>query len=625
MSKNDVGKNAREKLAKIFPCIGWCKDYSKVNALADFISGITIGLVIIPQSIAYVSLVGIPPMAGLISSVFGSLFYVIFGSVKEISVGPTAMMSLLTAQYARNLPLDAIGYLTFGCSCVGFFFSFLQFGVIIECISIPVTSAFATCVALIVIASEIKGILGIRYQGNGFFENLWNLPRYLHETKPGDVALGLSSFALLIFLDLLKDIPKIFDKRKKLTDKDSVLSRTLWFISISKNAITIFAACVVTVYHEAYYGIAPFNLTEPAIRSMPDMVFPIHDTIVGNNTITVIDKAMQLGSGIIIIPLVALLVHVSVAKSFDNVSVNVGRELLAVSLSNAVSSFFNSTPIAGAFTRSAVSDACKVATPFASVYTMIMCALACSFLTPYFRLIPKATLSAVIIHAIVVVIDVKIAKSLWTSCRKDFVVLCATLYFGLHYGIQFGLIAGVVVSVAFLLHVWTRPTIVIEKRRDKYNEYYAMVIPNVGLFFPSVDYLQRTMIQVLTEPDFDDVYLIVVNGKNFWGMDYTAFKGLIRIMEYFEKRGRAVLFINITHNLLSLCHQIDPCAMKYFSTNNNEFLKSIGSDTLCDKIPVDTECTPYSVMDERNKRIAELKIEELPLIKVTDHKTEIHL
>lgn len=162
-------------------------------------------------------------------------------------------------------------------------------------------------------------------------------------------------------------------------------------------------------------------------------------------------------------PIIAVLGNAAIAKAFGGTGIDATREIVALSLCNIFGSFVSSYPIAGSFSRSAVNHATGVKTPIGGIYTSIIVMLALSVLTPYFRFIPKAALSAVIISAVIFMIEYEVIQPLWKCRRRELLPGAITFIACLAVGVELGLLAGVVIDLGFLIHRAARPALAVDK------------------------------------------------------------------------------------------------------------------------------------------------------------------
>ncbi|KAG8231476.1 hypothetical protein J437_LFUL000193 [Ladona fulva] len=264
-----IATKGRELAVQYINILQWLPKYSKEDGICDIIAGITIGLTMLPQSIAYALLAGLSPEYGLYSSFMGTLIYVIFGTVKEVSIGPTSLMALLTFEFTRDLPIDFVVLLTFLSGCVELLFGILRLGVLVDFISAPVVSGFTTATSIVIAEAQMKGLLGIKYKSVGFIDNLWKLCSNIQNTKLGDAILGVAS---IIFLLIFREyIPEIFLR------------------------------------------IAAKRQIQPGFPSFRP---PPFSTTHKNETYYFGEMVTELRSGIFIIPVVSVLANVAIAKAY---------------------------------------------------------------------------------------------------------------------------------------------------------------------------------------------------------------------------------------------------------------------------------------------------------------------
>uniref|UniRef100_A0A1B6E3L6 STAS domain-containing protein n=2 Tax=Clastoptera arizonana TaxID=38151 RepID=A0A1B6E3L6_9HEMI len=533
----------RKRIYRHVPITLWIQRYNKMDGLADVIAGVTLGLTLIPQSIAYSALAGVSPQYGLYSAFMGCFVYVIFGSIKEVSIGPTSLMSLLTYEYTRNLTPDFVVVMCFLVGCVEFLMGFFRLGFLVDYISVPVTSGFQTATSLIIIVSQMKGILGVKFHSSGFMDNLCKLFIHANETKfSGDFALGISCIIFLIFMRKLKDIPISEDTTKK-----KVLKHTLWLLSTSRNFLIVVITSTIAFGFEYNGKEAPFALTKNVRSGLPPFQFPTPPTV-DNHTYMWTELLIhpEFRNSIVVIPVIAVLANVAIAKAFTTEgTIDATQEMFALSFCNILGSFFQSMPTCGAFTRSAVANASGVRTPLAGLYSGILTVLALTFLTPYFHLIPRATLSAVLITAVVFLIDWEICKPLWTISKKELFVVVFTLITCLSFGVEFGLFVGVCVTVLNLVFKWARPEIDIETiliHNNSNTVEYNLVRPSMSVYFPAVDLVCNKVIKSAARP-------VVVDCHHFSNVDYTAAKALSTLIRTFKDRGQTLIFFHISPKL----------------------------------------------------------------------------
>jgi solute carrier family 26 (sodium-independent sulfate anion transporter), member 11 len=328
---------------------------------------------------------------------------------------------------------------------------------------------------------------------------------------------------LSFFTQKLKDIktPENASKHRK------IFGGALWLISTARNAILVIFSSFAA-YHFYQMGHQPFILTGKVKSGLPGFSLPPFEThkMVGNETVKMEfpDMISELGVSIILVPIIAVLGNVAISKAFGGTGIDATKELVALSLSNVFGSFFSSIPVTGSFSRSAVNHASGVRTPIGGIYTGILVLLALSILTPYFQYIPRAALSAVIISAVIFMIEYEVVKPLWKCSKRELFTVTLTLVLSLVIGVEIGLLSGVLLDIAFLVQRTARPVLTIDKCLSESGISFVLVKPrNSLLCFPAIEYVRNGINSAIREhnPNF-----IILDCRNVTELDFTAAKGI---------------------------------------------------------------------------------------------------
>ncbi|XP_046406377.1 sodium-independent sulfate anion transporter-like isoform X1 [Ischnura elegans] len=558
---SSIAKRAARQALSFVHILTWIPNYSKDDIVCDIIAGITIGLTMLPQSLAYALLAGLSPQYGLYSSFVGTLIYIVFGTVKEVSIGPTSLMALLTYEYTRDHPVEFVILLTFLTGCMELLFGILHLGVLVDFISAPVLSGFTAATSVVIGEAQMKGLLGIKYKSVGFIDNVWKLFSHMKETKPGDAILGVSSMIFLLSFRKLKDIPvgKLFSDGKlpnESNPKARVVEKILWFLTIGRNALIVLIGGILSFVFERNWGVAPFALSGQIDPGFPSFQPPPFQATYANTTYNFGEMASELGTGILIVPVVSVLVNIAIAKAYANGgTLHATQEMLTLGLCNIAGSFVSSMPTCGAFTRSAVSSASGVRTLLAGLYTGTLIMLALGFLTPYFYYIPRATLSAVLICAVMFMADFGIYKKLWQTSKQDFLAAILTFVVCLLLGIEIGLLLGVALNCGHLLYLWARPRINVEHKKMPGGRDYLMVTLDTGLYFPAIEFIRMELGRIGVS-EGDGVQPLVLNCEHFKGLDYSAAMGFVSVMKEYKKRAQPIVLMNLKDDALSLLQKL---------------------------------------------------------------------
>ncbi|KAK6643064.1 hypothetical protein RUM43_004567 [Polyplax serrata] len=520
------------------PILKWLPEYNSEKLLSDMIAGITVGLTVMPQGLAYATLAGLEPQYGLYSSFMGCFVYAIFGSCKDITIGPTALMALMTYQQILNKNVDFAIMLCFLSGCIQILMSILHLGVLIDFISVPVTVGFTSATSVIIATSQIKGLLGLKFKSSGFIDTLKNIGYHIEDIKLNDTILGVSCILILLFLRKLKDLCVGRTAATRRTCK-----KLFWLISTSRNALIVVVCSVLSYFlYDKAQDYSPFVLTGSVKPGLPEFRVPNFSTTVGNTTYTFFDICSEMKSAILLVPIIAVLGNVAIAKAFaGGKSIDATQELLTLGLCNLFGSFASSIPVTGSFSRSAVNHASGVKTPLGGIYTGAIILLALSTLTPYFFYIPKASLSAVIICAVIFMIEYEVVKPMWKSNRKDLIPAFTTFILCLLIGVEYGILIGVLINIVFLLYPSARPTIRVEKSRTLQGTEYLLVTPGNSLYFPAIDFLRASVCRVATKEGSNTIP-IVIDCRYILGADFTAAKGIAALIDDFNRRKQPIYF-----------------------------------------------------------------------------------
>ncbi|KAG8236978.1 hypothetical protein J437_LFUL017338, partial [Ladona fulva] len=491
-SGGSVASKCRSLAIRYVSIFQWLPNYTREDGVCDLIAGISLGLMMLPQSIAYALLAGLSPEYGLYSSFVGVLVYVLLGKVKQVSIGVTSLMALLTLDYTQELSVDFVILLTFLSGCVELLFGILHLGTLVDFISEPVVSGFTTAASVITAGAQMKSLLGIKYKSFGFLDNIWKLFHNLQDTKISDTILGCSSIIFLIIFRNLKDLPirrkknlsnvpghgkTSLDKENNNKSRNYILKKSLWYLSLSRNAIIVLIGGVLGFIFEDKWGKAPFALSGQITAGFPPLKPPPFSTTQGNATYNFVEMVTELKSGIVIVPIISVLSNVAIAKAYSiGENSHATQEMITLGLSNILASFVSSMPMCAGFSRSAVSNASGVRTPLAGLYT-----------------------------------------------ERDFFAAITTFVACLGIGMEVGLLIGVAINCSFLLYFWARPVIHVEHKKVDPNHECLHIIPDAGFYFPSAEYVRIQMGHIGVQDGLGTVP-VVVNCKHIKGLDYSAAK-----------------------------------------------------------------------------------------------------
>ncbi|MBH1963961.1 MAG: sulfate permease [Comamonadaceae bacterium] len=437
--------NWRQLLPSL-PVLHWGRAYNREALVSDGMAALIVTIMLIPQSLAYAMLAGLPPEVGLYASVAPLLLYAVFGTSRVLAVGPVAVVSLMTAaavgQYAvAGTPeywavaitlafLSGLLLLAMGLLRLGFLANFL---------SHPVISGFISASGILIAASQLKTLMGVKADGHTFVELSLSLLTQIGQVHALTLAIGAATVAFLFWVrNGLKPLlhrtgitPRAADVVAKTGPVAAIVVTTLltWGLDWEGQGVKIVGAVP--------QGLPPFTL-------------PLWD----------LGLWQQLLVPALLISVVGFVESVSVGQTLAakrRQRIEPDQELVALGSSNLSAAFTGGFPVTGGFARSVVNFDAGAQTPAAGVFTAAGITLASLFLTPALYYLPQATLAATIVVAVLSLVDFSILGKTWRYGKTDFVAVLATLVTTLTVGVETGLVVGVGVSLALYLYRTSRP------------------------------------------------------------------------------------------------------------------------------------------------------------------------
>ncbi|KOC65147.1 Sodium-independent sulfate anion transporter, partial [Habropoda laboriosa] len=560
--------DSKQLLLRRIPILSWLPRYTLSKLLQDVLAGLTVGLTAIPQGIAYAIVAGLPAQYGLYSSFMGCFVYLVFGSCKDITVGPTAIMALLSQHHVIRLGddiarkrlysiesseglflgtqkkvgvplyLETVYVMVWHCAvllsfltgCVILFMGVLHLGFLLEFVSMPVISGFTNAAAMIIGTSQLGTLFGLSGRSDSFIDAIVKVVNHANEITPWDPLLGVCSMIILV---CFKNLPG-----KK---NGTPFEKFMWVTSLARNAVVVIFGIILS-YSLYAYDLKPFKITGNITKGLPPLELPPFSIVRGNDTYNFKELVSELGSTVVSVPLIAILESIAIAKAFARgKTVDANQEMLALGLCNIFGSFSRSMPTTGSFTRTAVNNASGVKTPMGGVITGCLVLLACGLLTSTFEFIPKATLAAVIIVAMYYMLELHIFIVLWRTKKIDLIPLTVTLLSCLAIGPEYGMIAGIAVNLILLLYFAARPGLLIEERVVD-GLTILFVSPKQSLSYPAAEYLRE---RVMSWCDGRaETIPVIVEGRHVLRIDATVAKNLALLLVDLEARDQKLVFWN---------------------------------------------------------------------------------
>ncbi|MDX5363101.1 MAG: sulfate permease [Pseudazoarcus pumilus] len=428
--------------------LDWGRGYSRETLLGDGMAALIVTIMLIPQSLAYAMLAGLPPEVGLYASVAPLLAYALFGTSRVLAVGPVAVVSLMTATAIGSFAaagseaywaaaitlafLSGLMLLVMGLLRLGFLASFL---------SHPVIAGFISASGLLIAAGQFKVVLGIRAEGHTFIELLPALLGQLGHTHLLTAAVGLTTLAFL------------FWARSRLKPLLLRLKLPARLADLVARAAPVFAIAASTLLTwQLGWNEAGVRIVGTVPQGLPPLTLPVWDFALWQ----------QLAVPALLISVVGFVESVSVGQTLAakrRQRIEPDQELVALGAGNLSAAFSGGYPVTGGFARSVVNFDAGAQTPAAGMFTAIGILLAALLLTPALYYLPQATLAATIIVAVLALVDFGMLRRTWAYSKPDFIAALATLLTTLTLGVETGLIVGVAVSLALFLFRTSRPHI----------------------------------------------------------------------------------------------------------------------------------------------------------------------
>ena len=509
---------------RLMPFSEWVGELKNVSTLkADAIAGLTVALVLIPQSMAYAQLAGLPAYVGLYASFLPVIFASVLGSSRQLATGPVAIVSLLTAAALEPLAIqNPEGYLAYAAVLalmVGVFqlsLGLLRLGILVDFLSHPVVVGFTNAAAIIIASSQLGKIFGISTRkGDHHYETVWNLIQDMPITHFLTLAMGVFSIFLLVVIK--KFAPRL------------------------PNVLITVVICILLSYFLGYetkggnvIGLVPSGL--PGFK-IPDVEF--------NQVVNLIVSAAVIG-------ILGFVEAISVAKAIASETrqrLSANQELIGQGVSNIVASGFQAYPVSGSFSRSAVNFAADAKTGFSSIVSGVLVGITLLFLTPLLYHLPQATLAAVIMVAVFNLIKIEPIIHAWKVHRHDGFVAVAvfftTLFFAPH--LEKGIMTGVLLSLGLFLYRTMSPKFVEVGRHEdgslrsaelfdlKTSDTVSVFRYDGDLYFANAGYLEGKILNSIAQKP--NLKVMILDFESVDLIDSTGEETIARIVERLEAAG----------------------------------------------------------------------------------------
>jgi sulfate permease, SulP family len=525
------------KLRTYLPILQWGATYNSKILVNDLVVALIVSIMLIPQSLAYAQLAGLPPEIGLYASMAPLLLYAIFGTSRSLSVGPVAVTSLMTLAAvapiaAQGTPeyLGAAMTLAFITGLILIILGFLKLGFLTNFISFPVMSGLGTAVGIQIAAGQLTPVLGIPSGGGTFLAQIISLVKNAGQINVYTAAIGVP---VVVFLLLV---------RKNLA---TLLTKA----GMGKELAGIFAkmgpviAIIITILCVAGFGLdnQGVKIVGTVPSGLPGITFPPFDLAVWS----------ELATPAILIAIIGYVASISVAQTLaakKRQHVDPNQELIALGAANMGASLSGGFPVAGGFSRSIVNFEAGAETPAAGAFTAVGIALVALFLTPLLFFLPSATLGATIFVAVLSMVNFKAVKLTFTYSPTDAIAMALTILLTLTLGVIAGLIAGIGISLMMYLYRTSRPHIAIIgqvpgtqyfkniiRHQVETNSRIVSMRIDESLYFPNVRFLEDKVSEMVASNPEVEHFILNCSAVNI--IDASGLEGLKAINQRLKEGG----------------------------------------------------------------------------------------
>lgn len=527
----------RPNLAKYLPVLEWGKTYNSTALTNDLVAAVIVTIMLIPQSLAYALLAGLPAEMGIYASIAPIILYAIFGTSRALAVGPVAVVSLMTAAAVGKIAVPgSADYIAAAITLAFLSGGFLvllgvfRLGFLANFLSHPVIAGFITASGIIIAASQLKHILGIKAEGHNLYELIVSLLQHLNEINWVTFALGVGATIFLFWV------------RKGLKPLLISLGLSARLADIGAKAGPVFAVAATILISWGYdlgaYGVA---LVGDVPQGLPPLTLPSFSMEMWTSLI---------GSAVLI-SIIGFVESISVAQTLaakKRQRINPDQELIGLGTANLGAAFTGGFPVTGGFSRSVVNYDAGAETPAAGAYTAVGLALASVMLTPLIFFLPKATLAATIIVAVLSLVNFSILKKTWSYSKSDFAAVLATILITLGFGVELGVTAGVLISILIHLYKSSRPHMAVvgqvpgtehfrNVRRHEVVTHAAILTVRVdeSLYFANARYMEDRIYDLVA--DHPKVRHVILMCPAVNAIDMSALESMEAINERLKSMG----------------------------------------------------------------------------------------
>jgi SulP family sulfate permease len=520
-------------LDRYIPITDWITDYQNEDLKNDLRAGLTVGILLIPQSMAYAMLAGLPPIYGLYASIIPLAVYAVFGTSRQLGIGPVAIVSILVATGVGSIADPGSSRFIQLVLATAFFVGLTQFlmgtfglGFLMNFISKPVLSGFTSAAAFIIGGSQLGNLLGADLQQSKYiYQIIADLFMSLGSIHLPTLTIGISCIALILFF-----------KR--------------WMPQVPIELISVVAAVFLVWYFRLdQLGV---DIVGSVNSGFPTPALPSFSSV----------PVWQLMPTILAIAFLSFTQSIALAKAMvrrnPDYKIDSNQELFSIGLANMIGSIFQAYPVAGSFSRTAVNNENRAKTSISLLVSAAMVALTVLFLTPLIYYLPQTVLAAIIITAVPGLVEYGEAKFLWDVRTREFILMMITFAATLALGILEGIGIGVLISLGIVIHRSSYPNIVMLGRLPDTDHYRDLqrhpegitqtntiiVRIDASLYFANIPYLKEKLEELETESG-KNLDQVIIDAIGINEVDASALHALKEIVGEYQDRDINVLFAGV--------------------------------------------------------------------------------
>jgi SulP family sulfate permease len=520
--------NIRNEMRTYLPFLDWLIHYRKEYLISDIVAGLVTAIMLIPQSMAYAQLAGLPPQIGLYASILPLIVYALLGTSGQLSVGPVAITSLAVFAGVSKLSdpgsplyLEYVFLLAFIVGVIKILLGIFRIGFVMNFVSHPVLSAFMSASALIIAFGQMKYLLGYQIEGDKVHEIILSMIRNIEKINPATFVIGtFSIFLLVVFRSKVREI--LF--------RHTDLPASVVTLIVSGSPLMVVLLGVLVTWSGHLDETEDVRIVGAIPTGLPRVTFPTLDA----------EKGISLMPTVLTIVFVSVVESIAVAKALASKrrkAIDSNQELIALGAANIAASFTSGYPVTGGFARSVVNDQAGAITGLASIITACAIALIVMWFTPFFYYLPQAVLAATVIVAVLSLFKPNEVFRIWKVNKTDAVVWMVTFLFVLFEGIEIGIMAGVVLSLILFLWRTSRPHIAIVGRVGQ-SEHFRNILrhrvktcPEIlavrideSLYFANTRYLEDFLLRMISDRPEVKHLILICSAINF--IDASALETL---------------------------------------------------------------------------------------------------